>query len=131
MKQTTVNRPAKARARARNGRVDFGKLRTIPILRHGESLIHITEALRRARRNPLTNRGKRFAMKFAAACNAAKIPRKVWRIGWNVIFGKDSWRDGASSYAWYVYRHANGFCWDCHCFTDGVNSRGRLLRLNA
>lgn len=128
MKQATANRSAKVRGRARKVGVDFGKLETIPILKRGEPWISLDEALRRARKNPITNHGKRFAMKLADDLNGERVLCKNWRIWQYVIFAKGSWRNGDGFFAWFVIRRRDGFCCGCFYFSGVVVSIGRLLR---
>lgn len=103
----------------------------VPIRKRGEPLISLDEALRRARANPLTNRGERFAKKLADDLNAGRVSCKNWQVGQCVIFGKDSWRVGGVSLAWYVDYRRDGFYCGYSYFTDAAVSHCYLLRLDA
>lgn len=131
MKQTAANCPKAPRSAKGDEVPDVRKLKLVPILKRGEPFISIEEALRRARANPLTNHGKRFAMKLAYDLNAGRVLCKNWRLWQHVIFAKDSCRHGAHSGAWCVFRNRDGFYCVYYCFSHRVDSHGRLLRLDA
>lgn len=128
MKQATADRPAKKRRSAKKERIpDIRKLKLVPILKRGEPVISVGEALRRARKNPFTNHGKRFAMKFTAALNAEKVSKKLWPPDIYVIFGEDVGRNSERSGAWHILRDANGFHCCYHFYGDIVCCIGRRL----
>lgn len=134
MRQITANRPKKARRKAKMGEdVDFRKLRTVSILKHGELPIYRDEAIRRARANPLTNNDGRFARKIVAAGIDGQISFEAWHVGQHVIFVGGSRGRHCNCYVWCVARFHSGF--RCFCiryssFTGSMNSDGCLLRLD-
>ena len=100
------------------------------MLRLGEERISFDKALRRARKDPVTNHGREFAEKIAAALNAVKdrIPLTAWEIGQYVIFAKDADRQSDHCYAWCVSRSAlDFFCYCSFWFSYDMCSFGRRL----